>query len=116
MSDDSQALTGDEFERWWKETGEYELRQVLYWKWHPIGVTDSFPCTADEYDQYAPQVLTAIRSASMDALATLLRTIERERMGLTGDGIEHQRTVAADVAAWFEQSQARWSEYGPLRR
>jgi hypothetical protein len=37
---------------------------VLYWKWDPIGVNDSFPYTADEYDRYGPQVLSALRNAA----------------------------------------------------
>lgn len=39
--------------QWWDETGEYELRQILHWRWDPIGVSSVFPYAADEYDDYA---------------------------------------------------------------
>ncbi len=45
-----EALSTEDFARWWKETGEHELRQILFWKWDPIGAFDSSPNTTDEYD------------------------------------------------------------------
>jgi hypothetical protein len=39
------ALTTNEFARWWRETGEHELRQELLWSWDPLGVADPFPNT-----------------------------------------------------------------------
>ena len=37
-------LGSDHFARWSKETGERELRQLLSWKWDPLGaVAISFP-------------------------------------------------------------------------
>ena len=67
MSEDREPLTGPELVRWWAETGERELRQLLYWKWDPIGVNDSFPWAVDEYDGYAPQILSALRDMKTDA-------------------------------------------------
>lgn len=49
-------LTTDEFARWWHETGEHELRQLLLWRWDPIGVADYFPNTVGEP---LPRILTA---------------------------------------------------------
>ena len=54
----------EEFALWWSETGERELRQLLFWKWDPIGVNPFFPRTADEYDGYATQVVTALRTGA----------------------------------------------------
>jgi hypothetical protein len=114
MSEDREPLTGPEFVSWWTETGERELRQLLYWKWDPIGVSDSFPWAVDEYDGYAPQILTALRDLDPAALETLLRQIEGETMGLPEVRKEHHRAVAAVIAEWSKQSQARWLEFGPL--
>lgn len=33
-------------------TDALELRQILYWRWDPIGVSDEFPLNAGEYDLY----------------------------------------------------------------
>jgi hypothetical protein len=76
----SEPLSTDDFARWWKETGERELRQLLYWVWDPIGVSGSFPWAADEYDGYASQVVQALRKGKDEAdIATMLQTIEQER-------------------------------------
>jgi len=63
--DDPEPLDADEFARWWKETGEHELRQILFWKWDPIGVSDIFPNTADDYDGYAPPIVSALRKGAI---------------------------------------------------
>lgn len=81
---DFDALADQQFAHWWTETGEHELRQVLYWRRDPLGVSDAFPNTADEYDRYAPQIVSALRAgAAEDDIAKILRTIEREQMGLS---------------------------------
>ena len=114
---EKERLTTEEFSRWWRETGERELRELLYWVWDPIGVNDSFPYTADEYDQYAPQVVKALRArASRDQLINMLKMVERERMGLCGDASGLLSSVANRIVEWYEQSQERWSDFGPLRR
>ncbi len=116
MSEDRQPLTGPELVRWWSDTGERELCQLLYWKWDPIGVSDSFPWAIDEYDSYAAQILSALRDMKTDALETLLAEIEVRAMGLSEVPKERHRAVASVIAEWFKQSQARWSEFGPTRR
>jgi hypothetical protein len=116
MSEDRQPLTGSELVRWWTETGERELCQLLYWKWDPIGVSDSFPWAIDEYDGYASQILSALRDPKANSVEQLLQEIEAGAMGLSGGRREHHRTVASTIAEWLKQSQARWSEFGPLRR
>lgn len=117
MAKEAKGLNAEEFARWWKETGENELRQILHWKWDPIGVSAAFPYAADEYDSYAPEIVSAIRNdASPNDIAQLLSDTEQKRMGL-GDGSPERRLVLAeDIVAWFESSQERWTEFGPLRR
>jgi hypothetical protein len=79
----ARRLHDDDFARWWQETSEYELRQILYWKWDPIGVTSAFPYTVDEYDRYAAWVVAALREgASREEIAEILVAIEDEQMGL----------------------------------
>jgi hypothetical protein len=106
-------LSQDEFARWWKETGERELREVLFWKWDPIGVNVVFPRTANEYDGYAPQVVAALRKGASEAeIIDLLRGFERDHMGLHSASVERLEPVASDICGWFEESQSSWQEFG----
>jgi len=67
--------------QWWDETGECELRQILHWRWDPIGVANVFPYAADEYDSQLPSVVDALRArASAADIARLLATIEDDRI------------------------------------
>ena len=117
MTDAAERLSTDDFARWWKETGERELCQLMYWEWDPIGVHDSFPHAVDEYDGYAPQIVQAIkRGATEDEIAAMLETIERDHMGLGGAPSNLAGSVVMRVFHWYEQSQKRWLEFGPLRR
>jgi hypothetical protein len=111
-------LSTEEFAEWWKTTGEYELHQIVYWRWDPIGVADQFPYNADEYDQYPPQIVGALRRAeSRDELVSLLRGFEHHQMGLLPrDGTERLDEIASFLRAWFEHSQKSWQEFGPVRR
>jgi hypothetical protein len=114
---DNQGLEREDFARWWRETGEYELRQVLYWKWDPLGMNDAFPNTADEYDGYAPEVVSLLtRDASPAEIVGLLATIERERMGLERQRTDQLQALVSELSVWFEHSQSRWSDFGPVRR
>ena len=53
-------------------------------------------------------------------VAETLDAIERERMGLGENPLGGVRTdletLGAAILAWFNASQARWVEFGPLRR
>lgn len=121
MTGEVKRLEVGEFARWWEETGEYELRQILHWKWDPIGVADEFPYAADEYHSYALPVVSAlIEGQSADAIAEMFGNIEHEWMGLgegplSGVRDDRLRDLAVGTLAWFEASQIRWVEFGPLR-
>jgi hypothetical protein len=107
-------LTRDEFARWWRETGAPELRQVLFWRWDPIGVSESFPHAADEYDGYAPGVVALLRAgAGEEDLADHLGFVERETMDLPMDDPERRVEVARLLAAWFANSVEAWRHRGP---
>jgi hypothetical protein len=122
MSSEGKRHDVGEFAEWWQQTGEYELRQILHWRWDPIGVSVDFPYAAGEYDSYAPEVFSVLSNgASANEIAELLGSIEDERMGLgagplSGAQVDRLRDVAAGIVAWFEASRLRWVEFGPLRR
>jgi hypothetical protein len=107
-------LTREQFARWWRETGERELSQVLYWRWDPIGVSDGFPLAADEYDDYGPGVVALLRAgASQEDVADHLGFIERETIGVA-EHPERCAEVAALLASWFEGSVDLWQRHdGP---
>jgi hypothetical protein len=103
-------LTAEQFQRWWKETGERELRQVLFWRWDPIGISDEFPATADEYDSYAPGIAALLRlGVDEKALAEHLGFVERELMALPK---QDRADTAGLIAGWFRTSVAAWADGG----
>jgi hypothetical protein len=78
-----ERLTDEEFECWWDETGERELRELLYRAWDPIGVSGSFPFAVDEYDGYARRIVRLLRAGRTDTeIAAMLEAVERDQMGL----------------------------------
>jgi hypothetical protein len=76
-----------------------------------------FPYAVDEYDGYAPQVVQAIRRGAAESEITpMLEMIERDDMGLGGASSDLAESVVSRIFQWYEQSQTRWLEFGPLRR
>ena len=110
-------LTTAEFARWWRETGERELRQLLLWRWDPIGVADYFPNTADEYDGYAPQLVQVLRKGG-DAAAVSAHLGEVEHQSMDGPFTSPERLdyLGSLIREWYENSLDSWSEFGPARR
>jgi hypothetical protein len=108
--------TSDQFARWWRETGENELRQLLFWRWDPVGVADYFPNTADEYDLYAPQLVQVLREGGdAGAIAAHLRDIERQRMDGPLTSKRRLRDVGSLIRDWYDTSYDSWSAWGPPR-
>jgi hypothetical protein len=112
-------LEPKQWARWWKEAGERELRQILFWRWDPIGVADEFPYTEEEYDRYVMHVASLLRDeASLDAVADYLGAVERDSMGIheTPRAQAHRREVAHFLwDPWYPNSVGRWQEFGPTR-
>jgi hypothetical protein len=110
-------LTTEEFARWWRETGERELRQLLLWRWDPMGVGDYFPNTADEYDGYAPQLVEVLRKGGdADGVAAHLRDVERHSMDGPLTSPERLKYLGSLIREWYESSQDSWSDSGPVCR
>jgi hypothetical protein len=102
-------LSEEEHARWWKDAGGWQLRQLLYWKWDPIGVNDGFPWSYDEYDTYAGLVVARLREgADADEIAHYLGAFETERMGLSPTSLPRQ--TAEHLVEWYPRSIAWWRE------
>jgi hypothetical protein len=78
-----------------------ELRQILYWRWDPLGVCDSFPLNGGEYDRYAAELLGRLEAGAREEEVTAyLEWIEREWIG-AGAGSAREREIGPMVAWWF---------------
>lgn len=106
----SEPLSAEEHARWWKEAGGWQLRQLLYWKWDPIGVNDGFPWTYDEYDTYAGQVITQLRNeADAAEIARYLKDVASGAMGLSySPGSLSFDSVAQQIIDWYPSSIEWW--------
>jgi hypothetical protein len=108
-------LSDEQFPRWADEVGFDELRQILFWRWDPIGIQDSFPNTADEYDRYARVLLTRLRdNVTPPEIAAYLVDVEKSRMFFgrqqSEDGDLH--ALGDRIAAWYDRSATRWLRLG----
>ena len=101
-----------------EQTGEHGLRQLLFWRWDPIGVSDYIPNTADEYDGYAPQIVQALRDeASDEKLVRMIQRFEHDTMGPSPrPDLDRVPTLVELLRLWFEDSRASWRDFGPVRR
>ena len=104
------ALADEDHARWWSAVGEDELRQLLYWRWDPIQVSDDFPATKGEYDDYAGPLMRALRDgAQVEQVFDLVRRIEIEYMGGELSGGNALRALAYSITDWYEESIAQWA-------
>ncbi len=95
----------------WSTVAFVELRQLLYWRWDPIGVEDAFPRTSDEYDDYARVLLTRIRRGeSAQELARYLRDVETELVGQRLSDWTTLEQFASRLIDWYEDSTGYWLE------
>jgi hypothetical protein len=90
---------------WWRAHGEAELNQLLYWRWDPLGVSDMFPDTIDEYTGYAaPIARLAAAGVGVEAIAAQLREFETNDMGHASGREEARAAVAQAIVAWYAAS------------
>jgi hypothetical protein len=88
-----------EHERWWRDRGATELRELLYRDWDPIGVKDLAVDAGDEYDAYAGQIVRRLRAgASDEELAALLEGFRLD-MGL--EPADPPLETARRISAWY---------------
>ena len=95
--------------RWWRATGERELRSILMTAWDPVGVADE-PDAWGEYDGYAPGIAHLLRDVvdadeAVAEVAAYLNHVERDFMGLTPDRRGTNEYLAASLVAWHEWSR-----------
>jgi hypothetical protein len=84
-----------EHERWWRERGASELRELLFNEWDPIGMRHlAEEAPLDEYEHYA----------SEEELASVLEGF-RADMGLEPSD-EPPRDVARKLRDWYARSVA----------
>lgn len=110
-------LSAEDWAMWWKQAGGWQLRQILFWRWDPIGVAEmgGFPTAYDEYDSYAGPVASALRRGEgANGVEDALRGFEHDNMGLTitAAADRHRRKVAEFIAEWYPASIAWWRERG----
>lgn len=109
-----EELTVEDHAYWWKETGQDELCQILFWRWDPIGVAGAFPSSRGEYDDYAGQVLGLLKAGSdADEIAAQLARIESETIGLAEGNdvaVAHRQEVATMIEHWYPLSKALWRQ------
>ena len=72
------------------------IRQVLFRDWDPIGV-NSNPNLVDEYDSYAPQIVSMVESGcSSDALVAHLEHLSVHTIGV-GSNVRASMKFAAEI-------------------
>jgi hypothetical protein len=92
-----------EYERWWRERGDGELRRLLLEEWDPIGIAKLSDEGADEYEHYAGVIARRLRAgASDEEIAAVLEGF-RSDMGLEPSG-ELPLEVARRIRDWYRRS------------
>lgn len=104
-------LTLQEYRQWIRERGEQELREILFWRWDPIGVSDAFPITRDEYDSYVLMLIGSLREGSkVEQIVSLLLGFEGKEMGGPYSTPEKLEQVAELIVQWYPESIECWNQ------
>jgi hypothetical protein len=110
------TLSAEQLAAWSRKTGIAELRQLLYWRWDPMCVSDAFPRTADEYDAYAHAILGQLHHGHRRAdIARYLRDSETELLGERHSDSASLGQLADRLIDWYEDSISYWLEHQPGR-
>lgn len=97
-----QATVSD-WNRWWEQSGEGELRALVMQRWDPIGVADE-PAAADEYDSYLGPIASQLRQgAEVDDVTRYLHFVRTQLMGLPAAD-HHDARVAEEIVDWYAQA------------
>lgn len=106
-----EELSPEGRQRWWHEAGHWQLRQLLFWRWDPIGVNDHFPFTLDEYDSYADPIASLLeQGAGVDEVAAYLQEVEEDAMELGRRNGPNDLCceVAWLITDWHRNSISHW--------
>src|SRR4051794_38614304 len=103
-------MDAQEHDRWWRERGDRELRELLLREWDPIGISDlAAEPQLDEYEHYAGQLVRRLRAgASDEEIAAVLEGF-RADMGLEPSD-ELPLGVARKIRDWYRRSTGPRSE------
>ena len=102
----TEPLNDDDHGQWLEQTGLLELSELLYWRWDPLGASESFPDSDEEYDAYAPRIIDALRTDG--DIDELLRLIERDELELAEAGPGDLDGATRAIHNWYEASIRRW--------
>ena len=97
------------YERWWRERGDRELRELLLREWDPIGIGDLAEPQLDEYEHYAGQLARRLRTGAGDEEIAAVLEGFRSDMGLEPSD-ELPLGVARSIRDWYRSSTAPRSE------
>ena len=99
-------MDSQEHERWWRESGERELRELLLREWDPIGIARIADAQLDEYEHYAGQLVRRLRAgATEEEIAAVLEGF-RTDMGLEPSD-EPPLGVARIIREWYRTATSR---------
>ena len=104
-------MDAQEYERWWRERGDRELRQLLLDEWDPIGIKwlaeprDQL----DEYEHYAGQLARRLRAGATEVELAAVLVGFRVDMGLEPSD-ELPLEVAKKIGDWYRSSTAQRTE------
>jgi hypothetical protein len=103
-----------ERQRWWESVGQDQLRQLLYWRWDPIGINSEFPNTNDEYDHYA-EAMRELLLGDLVGDELEARVLEALRQAQVAMGLEEKtgaedsrQEAAALVLTWRDRAIRMW--------
>ncbi len=91
-------------ERWWRDRGSAELRELLYEEWDPIGLKDLAENSSDEYEAYAGQLVRRLRAGADDEEVAEQLAAFRVEMGLEAG--EPDLETARRIREWYRSAAA----------
>lgn len=102
-------MDAEAYERWWREQGDRELRELLLREWDPIGISNLADSQLDEYEHYAGQLARRLRAGADEAEIAAVLEGFRADMGLEPSD-ELPLGVARSIRDWYRRSTGPRSE------
>jgi hypothetical protein len=97
------------YERWWRDRGDRELRELLLREWDPIGIDAIADSQLDEYEHYAGVLARRLRAGAGEEEIVGVLDGFRKDMGLE-PGEEAPLGPARSIVDWFRRSTAPRTE------